>query len=154
MLTLIPGTIALTLNQTHMLIPRAASRFVARLIIGMLVYAQMAVAAHACPVMSGQTGDASGRSSAMEATPAPGATGKDGATKSISQSLCTAHCQSGQQNADRKPAPSPPAVMLTSRYTLPMLEHGGVNARRVEAANAPPPAAEPPHAILHCCLRI
>jgi len=154
MLTLIPGTIALPLNQTHMLIPRAVSRFVAQLMLGVLVFAQMAVAAHACPVMSGQTGDASGRLIAMGANPAPDVTGNDGAAKSAPQSLCTAHCQAGQQSADSKPAPSPPLALLTIRYALPMLEHGGEDARQLAATNDPSLAADPPHAVLHCCLRI
>ena len=161
MLTLIQGTNALTVNQTRMFRPRAFSRFVARLMIGVMVFAQMALAAHACPVASGRTGDVAGGMTAMGANgaAAPSGIGDEGAadadaTMPALQNQCTAHCQSGQQNADGKPAPSPAVAFLTIRYTLPALEHGGVSASQVEAANDPPLAVDPPHAVLHCCLRI
>lgn len=161
MLTLIQGTNALTVNQTRMFRPRAFSRFVARLMIGVMVFAQMALAAHACSVASGRAGDVAGDMTAMGANgaAAPSGIGDEGAadagaTMPALQNQCTAHCQSGQQNADGKPAPSPAVALLTIRYTLPALEHGGVSASQVEAANDPPLAADPPHAVLHCCLRI
>ena len=138
---------------------RNLNRFIARLLIGVLVFAQVAVAAYACPVMS--TGSFSGLSgpapqmgqsmtSAMRFDGMPGGSHLDPSLAN----LCAAHCQSGQQNADGKPAPTVPPALLASLYpVVPSTPRAHPTLART-AVDDPPPAASPPLAILHCCFRI
>ncbi len=67
--------------------------------------------------------------------------------------LCAAHYQYGQQSADHAPAPVVPAVLLTSLYTLaPLGDSSGYVGPRT-GPNGLLAVADPPHAVLHCCLR-
>lgn len=152
---------------------RAFRRFVCQLMLGVLVFSQMAIAAYACPALSGApqsfsmvATDASiaampsaedqatmAMSPDPSATPAVAMMGCDQIDDSTTN-LCAEHCHYGQQSADHASAPTVPAALLTTLYTLPVqpepLGHGWPSAdskfKRV--------AASPPHAILHCCFRI
>ena len=149
-----------------MTMTRAFSRFVCRLLLGVLVFGQMAIAAYACPALSGapqslptmvmgalvatMPDDEAGASMAVSADMS--ATSDMAAMTSCDQIV--EHCRFGQQSADHASAPTVPAALLTTLYTLPVqpepLGHGCPSAdskfKRV--------AASPPHAILHCCFRI
>lgn len=134
-----------------MLTLRITSRFIARLLVGVLLFAQMAVAAYACPVMLNGSANRPGdvavvHSGGMEA----GLGGMD----SDLPNLCFGHCQFGHQNTDSTSSPTPPVAMLTSLYTLPSLEQSGALARPLATASGPPSLADPPHSILHCCFRL
>ncbi len=154
-----------------MTIPRAFRRFVCRLMLGVLVFGQMAIAAYACPVLTGAPqslptmtmgasvatmpeDEAMGVSSDTSVTSDMAAmTGCDQIDDSAAN-LCAEHCRFGQQSADHASAPTVPAALLATLYTLRVqpepLGHGWPSAdskfKRV--------AASPPHAILHCCFRI
>lgn len=68
--------------------------------------------------------------------------------------LCAAHCQSGQQNAGAKSVPDLPTAMPVSLYPQASLSLPAELLRASAATRDSPPSADPPHTILHCCLRI
>jgi hypothetical protein len=123
------------------------TRSICRLLIGTLLFAQLAIAAHACPGMS-------------DAAPATA----DAAMQpchdmdEAQPNLCVAHCQSLQQAAtdQAQPVTALAPVALALLYPLP----APAPAEVASADGGPPPtfdargAAPPPHSILHCCLRI
>jgi hypothetical protein len=126
---------------------RALGRFVCRLLIGVLVTTQVAIAAYACAGMPGiaQVADAASVGSQDMAMAA------DGMDPGLSN-LCVGHCRFEHQTADKKPAPDVPLALLTSLYALPALDHdAGVIGPLVPRGLSAAP--DPPHAILHCCLR-
>jgi hypothetical protein len=128
-----------------MSLPRAMSKLICRVLIGVFVFAQIAVAAHACPGL-GQSS-----SQAAEAQAMPGCDQMD---RSASN-LCTEHCHFGQQSSDTAPVPVVIAPMLALLYVvLPAADAAGGAAAGTPAIDAPSPAPPPPHAILHCVLRI
>jgi len=121
-------------------------RFIKKLaaLLGMaaLLFANLAVAAYACPMMA----------SALEANSS--ATAMTSASDSFdlsSPSLCQAHCQDGQQNvADNGPTVLPFIASFTATLHLdaPLPFH---------SAGSPPAllhATSPPLTIRHCCFRI
>jgi hypothetical protein len=107
-----------------------------------LLFASLAVAAYACPMM-GSAQEANASVSVL--TPA-----SDSFDLS-SPSLCQAHCQDGQQNvADNGPTVLPFIASFTATLHLdaPLPFH---------SAGSPPAllhATSPPLTIRHCCFRI
>ncbi len=153
------GTFPAAIGRMLVLIPRHLSRFIARLLIGALMLSQLAVAAYACQGIQG----ASGRTAGAPGTDVPvvrmamDVAGDDFGHAFLDPAqpnLCSAHCQSGQQNADGKLAPSVPAFLPTILYprvptVLPAdIQHASM------VSDDPSSEADPPHAILHCCFRI
>ncbi|MBI5718722.1 MAG: hypothetical protein HZC37_13660 [Burkholderiales bacterium] len=135
------------------------NRFIARLLVGVLVFAQAALSAYACPVMP--AGSMSGKEPAAmlgeQSRPGLGSNGMPAGSSrldSAQPNLCAAHCQSGQQNVDGKPAPSVPPALPASFY--PVVPSAGLaeSAPTRVRVDRPPPAVGPPLAILHCCFRI
>jgi hypothetical protein len=132
------------------------------MLIAALLFAQMMVAAYACPVMAPHDGGNSLRPNAeshaesksgFEATQQPAAIreGCDGMSFDTSN-LCSAHCQAGDQTTDGAQTPVAPICMLSSLYVVPApsAPADARSAAAVLAINAIPP----PHTILHCCFRI
>ena len=157
--------------------PRRFKRLLCRLLIGILLFAQMAVAAYACPQLSptgfgfsqpstvsstsyGLGGPASQNSVAAGALAAPPVAGMPPCCDGMGQSdpsnpnLCAGHCQFGQQS-DQTQTPTLPAALLTSSFYIvfPVPELT-VSPRPIAASADIHAAASPPHAILHCCFRI
>lgn len=149
------------------MLTRVLRRSICRLLIGVLVSTQWAIAAYAC---SGVTSMAqpeqvqlasatmlehvrvSPISSDLRAAANQG--GDTGSGNPAMPNLCVAHCQYGQQSADNTLASTVPAALLTTLYILPSLSEsagyvGFPEGRAVLLAVA----TDPPHAILHCCLR-
>lgn len=147
-------------KRTAVSIPRALSRLIARLMVGVLLFAQFAVAAYACSGGMGTTmnvAEATVADATMAGAPMAGMDSKDaghGAMDPAQPNLCAAHCQSGQQNAGAKPVPDLPAAMPASLYPLVPVTLPVRTQCPVGAVDDPPPMAGPPHAILHCCFRI
>lgn len=137
-----------------MSIPRATCRFIARLMMGVLLFAQLAFAAHACGGMASTAlgGADAPTSGATMAGMAAELSGQD-ASDAMQPNLCAAHCQSGQQNAGAKALPDLPAT-LPARPSALAPEAVPNRIRLAAAVQSVPPSADPPHAILHCCLRI
>jgi hypothetical protein len=147
-----------------MKLSRAASKAIGRLLIGVLLFAQLAVASHACPLSgSGSaTPGMSGLVMASEAVPTGPAAASPKMASGCDQrdpnatNLCSEHCRQGQQSADVTPAPVVHAAIPTLLYVIPTelalaLGSGRLStAPDAHLAAAPPP----PHAILHCVFRI
>jgi len=148
-----------------MTLTRALSKQICRVLIGVFLFAQFAVAGYACPSLSGtkamaddgamssmaratETGDAMEESAAM----GPGCDQID----QDAANLCAEHCRFGQQSADTAPVPVVLAAIPTFLYSLP-LEPAPLlgSSRSMPAPDANLAAAPPPpHAILHCVFRI
>ncbi len=129
---------------------RHLRRVTARLLVGLLVYAQMALAGYACVDPSTLAGnDPMPASATASHDPSMGTT-QASMTQSV---MCAAHCQAEQQNVDVKPVPVPALALLAGYFTLEPVTSGSGIERPVNPAAAPPPLADPPHAILHCCMR-
>jgi hypothetical protein len=138
---------------------------VGRALIGVLLFAQMAVAAYACPgLLSGAStemqmlsGDEAALDGSNEAMPmaADQATGPcadmAGATDP-SPNLCAEHCRYGQQS-DHAPTLTVPAVLLTTLLITPYATDVAMRPRPAAAASSALASVDPPHAILHCCFR-
>ena len=127
--------------------------FVARLLVGVLLFAQLAVAAYACtaampdPALAGSVD-----SSAMVGH---GAAAPPTHIDPDQPALCLAHCRSGQQTAGVEPLPIPPLALVAGYFTLESIGLGAeMRGRHVDSAGGVPPIADPPQRILHCCLRI
>ncbi len=153
---------------------RRLKRLLCRLLVGILLFTQMAIAAYACPQLSptgfsqpsaapamASMGKQAGpnRATAGSATMTPAADMPrccDGMGRSDSSNpnLCAGHCQFGQQSAQTQ-APTMPAALLTSSsYTIFPAPELTVPTWPAAASAGILAAASPPHAILHCCFRI
>lgn len=142
-------------------------RSVGRLLIGVLICTQLAIAAHACSGVSRmdmparpQAADA--LSAAAMAETGPGghvspesgaAAGQgDGMDPALSN-LCVTHCQYAPLSADHARASVMPAMVVSYLYTLPPIGEPLEASEASHGPDRPFAAAGPPHAILHCCLR-
>lgn len=135
---------------------RALRKAVSRLLIGSLLFAQLAIAAYACPALpsteavSTMTG-ASERAASTVPAPMAGCEEIDpGASP-----LCTGHCQQGQQSVDTTPVPGPHTAIATFLYSLAVgpVQLLPVARSRSVADVGLAVAPSPPHAILHCVFR-
>jgi hypothetical protein len=149
-----------------MTMSRALSKTISRLLIGVFLFAQFAVAGYACPGLSGMTSMPKGNDAMV--MPSAAASDDVSAVKSAEMApgcdqidqdaanLCAEHCRFGQQSADTAPVPVVLAAIPTLLYSLPLepaplLGSGrSMPAPDANLAAAPPP----PHAILHCVFRI
>jgi hypothetical protein len=131
-------------------VTRQCLRTLCRVLIGVLLLAQLAVSAHACPRLSA----AAQRHMPMAAVAAtPHCDGMAGPRDADLANLCAAHCQQGQQS-DQAATLAVPAALLNALYVIALAPEPAAAPRpAVDAANARA-AASPPHAILHCCFRI
>ncbi|RTL45523.1 MAG: hypothetical protein EKK53_06320 [Burkholderiales bacterium] len=138
---------------------------VCRWLIGVVLLAQLAVSAYACP------GLVSGVAMNMPASTEAAASGDAGASASMSVSngvncddmggamdqahpnLCAEHCHQGQQSDQTATLNVPAAVFAALYFTLLAPEPAAAPHPAADATSALV-AASPPHAILHCCFRI
>ena len=128
-----------------------ACKFVGRLLIVAILFAQIAVSAYACPSLL-----KSGVESAAVATVNSMPIDCDqmaGMLDPAAPSLCSAHSHSHEQSADHADSPELPPALFAVLYWL-------VAQTPVELVGKSPDASvlhaalPPPHAILHCCFRI
>jgi hypothetical protein len=143
---------------------RSISKTISRLLIGVLLFAQFAVASYACPGLRGlgsMVTDGAGRvipsvaPAAAQAQPAAMPPGCDQMDPDAAN-LCAEHCRHGQQSADSAAAPVVGLGILTFLYSLPLEPQHTLGSGRSFPASDPrlDAAPEPPHAILHCVFRI
>jgi hypothetical protein len=129
---------------------RSFLRTICRMLIGVVLFAQLAVSAYACPGLSG-----AGAQSMDTDRAAAGIHCEDmaGSMDASSTNLCAEHCRQGHQS-DQAATVTVPAVLLTALYRLPLAPAPSTpsprQAAEVDSALA---AISPPHAILHCCFR-
>ena len=148
-------------GRNSVLIQRAVRRFIARVLVGMMVLAQMTVAAYAyaCPGAQGKSMNV-GRSATdvgIASTTMNGMAGGYTGHRAIDPAeanLCAAHCQSGQQNADGRPEPHVPVALPVALYPQASMTIAARSLGVSAHPDDPPPMPDPPHAILHCCFRI
>jgi hypothetical protein len=147
-------------------VKRSWVRTVARGLVGVVVMAQLAIAAYACPALSAATAAnaqmpapsalADEPSDTRAGMPMVGGANCDDMTGSIdplSPNLCAEHCKVGQQS-DLAQTLSVPAAVLTPLYATPLLPETVPPQRPAAATMSALVAASPPHAILHCVFRI
>jgi hypothetical protein len=147
-------------------VTRKLLQAIARGLIGALLFAQMAVAAYACPGLA-STGVASksaatqmdSPSDVIAAAPARSAEqpsrceDMSGAMDPAFPNLCAEHCRHGQQS-DQTPTLVVPAVILMALYSAPSPLQATVPSHPAAATMDALVAASPPHTILHCVFRI
>lgn len=150
---------------------RRLKQLICRLLVGVFLFAQMAVAAYACPQLS-PAGFRQASASAMVSEGAPiasevSAAGTDdnpvmnmaACCDGMDQpdpdnpNLCAEHAHFGQQS-DQTQIPTLPTVLLVSLYVVSTIPELNVPTRPAAASASFFAAASPPHAILHCCFRI
>jgi hypothetical protein len=117
-----------------------------------LLFAQLAVAAHACTSLR----VAAGSGQAVAATPMPCADHMAGATADPAADggiVCAEHCKASQQN--HQPAVLDlPAAVLALRYVVAAPPAARAASSQLAAATPGADAPSgPPHAILHCVRR-
>ncbi len=120
-------------------------RVVVTMAMAALLFAQLAVAAYACPnlPLSGATLSEPSQSAAPCAHPNPAQPG-----------LCRAHCMAEPQSIDKIAAPDFP-VMLTRGLVISLMPDRSIAAPAVSIQTSLlTHAAGPPLAIRHCCFRI
>lgn len=145
---------------------RSFLRSICRALIGVVLLAQMAISAYACPGLATgatmnmptaspvATGDeASQDVAAIAADQAIACADMAGPMDPEFANLCAEHCHHGQQS-DQAATLTVPAVLLTALYFSPLASEPAVAPRPAAAATSALVAASPPHAILHCCFRI
>lgn len=146
---------------------RRLKQWICRLLIGVFLFAQMAVAAYACPQLApaglsqasasamaaaGTTSDASAGDDNPAMDMAAGCDGM-GQPDPDNPNLCAEHAHFGQQS-DQTQTPTLPAILLVSLYVIPIVPELKLPTRPAAASTSFLTAASPPHAILHCCFRI
>ncbi len=139
--------------------------------IGVLLFAQLAVAAYACPnLFNTMPAGTNMHSQVQAAVPADSDRSEQAGQIMVSDAaqkmpadcgqvdpqapnLCAEHCKLGQQSADHTPSPVVAPALLTALYHVTL----STATPTAEAAYYVPglllQAAAPPHAIEHCCLR-
>ena len=127
--------------------PRKYRQLVARILLAAFVFAQGAVSAYACPELAGPV-------NAPAAAEAMHDCGEMAGLDASAPNLCLAHCQVGQQTFDHAAQPgAAPAVVPPLIVAVPDLDASETSGRASPALRFTG-GAPPPHAILHCCLRI
>lgn len=149
---------------------RALKQWLARALIGVMLFSQFAIAAYACPAvaqamdevrqdkavvanhtaMSLDKGTASVAVSAVQSAQA--CEQMSASMDDTSPNLCAEHCRQGQQS-DQTGTLTVPAVLLTSLYVLAPLSHARPVSASAHSRLDLDAAVSPPHAILHCCWR-
>ncbi len=147
---------------------RTLRRIVCRGLIGVMLFAQLAVAAYACAGLESAAKPAQPMSGVAvqddrvacgEAMSDMAADGRlagcdqmPGMLDPASPNLCAEHCRYGQQS-DRTATPTVPVVVLSSLYTVPAVPQASSPARPSAASDSARAAAATPLAILHCRFR-
>ena len=138
-----------------MTMPRALKHWICRLMVGVILFAQMSVAAYACPsnmVSGNATADAITAMGAMVDCEQMG----EGMGRHLDQAnpgLCAEHCHPTQQS-DHTQAPTVPAALLIALYTVALTVDASRPDGLAPTADSRLHAVPPPLSILHCCFRI
>ena len=154
---------------------RSIAKTVSRVLIGAVLFTQLAVASYACPrltklmALSGTSPSTlSSPSASTSASAVMTSNALNGPTAMApdcdqmdpnAPNLCAEHCRQGQQSVDTAAAPVVSLGMPILLYPLPSELAQSVGSDRsasaIDALDADmKPAPEPPHAILHCVFRI
>lgn len=130
---------------------RFTRQSISRLLIAVIVFAQISVAAYACP------GQPKIDPVAVTMTASPDMESDcdhmNGSLDRDAPNLCAAHCHNDEQSSDHAAVPDLPPTLFSTLYWLtaetPVTCPSSAPCDVVLHA-----ALSPPHAILHCCFRI
>jgi hypothetical protein len=126
---------------------RCLLRHVARMLIGVLLFAQLAISAHACPAQF------DGAAASGASMPGASADALLGAADAAAPNVCGEHCKPAKQS-DQTPTLAVPALLRGVAYRLDAPRELVTSPARESAAlTSRLAAAAPPHSILHCVLR-
>lgn len=138
-------------------------RSICRMLIGVVLLAQMAVSAYACPGLAGAKMQMSSAAAVAGGQPSasddgtvqamPNCDDMAGAMDPSFANLCAEHCHQGQQS-DQAATLTVPAALLSALYITPLAPEPAATPRPAADATSALVAASPPHTILHCCFRI
>ena len=135
-----------------MFMTRALRRLVCRGLIGFTLFTQLAVASYACPAWAAPDERApaaeTGTVMMVDCDPMAGELDK------ASANLCAGHCHYGQQSDQVHAAALPPVALVSLYSVAASLPETRPDMSAIAANVAAPPAPAPPHAILHCCIRV
>jgi hypothetical protein len=133
---------------------RAFLRRTAGLLAGVLLSAQMAIAAYACPGLA-LPDEPSGAAATIAPASPPMANCDDmaGAMDPAAPNLCAEHCKYGQQS-DQAATLNVPAAVMSALYVIQPAPLTASPPRPTAAILSALVAASPPHAIAHCVYRI
>ncbi len=148
-----------------MSLSRTFRNAIGRLLLGLVLFAQFAVASYACPGLMGigsMAKDSSAKAMLVAAADAAVEAESNAMPPGCDQmdpdavNLCAEHCRQGQQSADTSSTPVVSLGIPRLLYSLPLEpQHSLGSGRSCPASDARlDAAAEPPHAILHCVFRI
>ncbi len=139
-------------------------RQICRALIGVVLFAQLAVSAYACPGLARAAHMPMGGVAVADANPhaATAATAVSQPMDCASMAgpmdpefanLCAEHCHHGQQSQQASTL-TVPAALLNALYVTPLAPEPVVAPRPAADTTSALVAASAPHAILHCCFRI
>lgn len=112
--------------------------------VGVILLAQMSIAAYACP---------GGSTSTAMSMDMVGCEQMAGPMDKAFPNLCAEHCQQGHQS-DMTQVPALPAIALISLYTVAQATADQAPSRPWSPDHVPLAAPPPRLSILHCCFRI
>lgn len=116
------------------------------------MFAQMAVAAYACPNVATGYGNTVAATASAESMPSD-CDQMAGMLDPAAPNLCSAHCHNHEQSADHADVPALSPALFAALYWLvaPAVAEAQKKTPETSVLHA---ALPPPHAILHCCFRI
>ena len=135
-----------------MCLTRALRKLICRVLVCVFLFGQLAVSAHACPGVSQMTAP-----TAMARADGPSAMHGGGHCDQMDQdsaNLCAEHCKFGQQRSDTGTPPTVAAPVLALLYEVVPKADPLEAAPELWDQAVLTAAVSPPHAILHCVLRI
>jgi hypothetical protein len=141
---------------------RRLLRSLSRVLIGVVLMAQVAISAYACPGLAMTTMPLASASSDSDQAdvnqgsavrPMVNCQDMDGATDPSFANLCAEHCRYGQQS-DQVPTLTVPPALLIALYFTPVAPEPIAVPHPAADATSALVAASPPLAIRHCCFRI
>lgn len=145
---------------------RSFLRAVARGLVGVVLMAQIAISAYACPGVLSSTAtnmqmppagaspeERVGADAGMPMANISNCADMGGTMDSSSPNLCAEHCKYGQQS-DHASTVNVPSAVLTALYVIPVVPVQATSPRPAAATLSALVAASPPHAIVHCVHRI
>ena len=137
---------------------RSFLRTMARCLVGVVLYTQLAIAAYACPgLASALNGDVqrvgAGAGRMVMAAPMANCDDMVGAMDPASANLCAEHCKYGQQS-DHASTLVVPAAVFNALYATPLAPEVPPPSRPAAATLSALVAASSPHTVMHCVYRI
>ena len=122
-------------------------RAISAALVGVLIFAQMAMSAYACPIQSGATTAMQSRMLESDST-SPMAMSID------APSLCAAHCHAEEQTDQTHAVKLPVQFLGAFQWVVIIAPTPTATPVRLLATRYLWASASPPLSVLHCCFRI